>query len=94
LSDIRVSVTQRITQSWDVVGRGAREWLEYRGLLSSTGAARTDRGLEYGGGLGYRLGRSLRFGAEASRIERRSVVTGADYQGTRIGGSVSYAVAR
>jgi hypothetical protein len=92
LTDAGLVLTQRITDVWDVVARGGFQTLEYQ-RLQSIGAenARTDRIREYGGGLGYRLGQTLRLGFDAVQYRRlSSQLTLREYEGLRFGASISY----
>jgi hypothetical protein len=97
-----LTVTQRVTRRWDVVGRGSLQRLAYRdldllaaptGAGSAAGVNRVDSGREYGGGVGFRLSDVVRLGLNVSRATRRSSVVGRrDYEGTRIFGSVTYGI--
>ena len=97
-----LTVTQRVTRRWDVVGRGGLQRLAYRDLElgsapevseSAAGVNRVDRGREYGGGVGFRLNEVVRLGLNLSRATRRSSLPGRrDYEGTRIFGSVTYGI--
>jgi hypothetical protein len=92
LTDAGLVLTQRITDVWDVVARGGFQTLEYQ-RPQSIGAenARTDRIREYGGGLGYRLGQTLRLGFDAVQYRRlSSQLTLREYEGLRFGASISY----
>ena len=92
LTDVGGDVTQRITHAWDVVVRGSRQTMGYRNLVTSTAAAdRTDRSWMAGAGLGYRVGDTLRLGFDANYY-RRTVDTAEprNYEGLRLGASVSY----
>jgi Putative beta-barrel porin 2 len=91
LTDVTLSVTQRITQAWDVVGRGGRQLLDYRAVGPDT-VPRTDKLRQAGGGVGYRFGEQVRLGVDADHYRRQSVISGRTYQGWRIGGSVNYGV--
>jgi hypothetical protein len=92
LTDLALTITQRITTAWDVVGRGGRQWLAYRSTAASAATGgRTDRGDVFGAGIGYRLGETIRIGLDANHYRRRSeAFTERDYQGLRFGASVSY----
>lgn len=92
LTDLGLDITERITHSWDVVARGGRQSLAYRkAVATSTLPGRTDRGVMYGAGLGYRLGESVRLGVDANVYRRDSQASVRNYEGLRIGASVSYA---
>jgi hypothetical protein len=51
---------------------------------------RIDKGQLFGGGVGYRLGQTLRFGFDVDHYERSSPVAGRSYGGFRAGGSIGY----
>ena len=75
LLDTGITVTQRVTRRWDVVGRGSLQRLAYRDLdvsssprvASAVEEDRVDRGGEYGGGVGFRLDEDVRLGLDVSR---------------------------
>lgn len=92
LTNLGVTVTERITRSWDVVGRGGWQSLAYRNVTNVAGIpARVDRGSQVGAGLGYRLRPTVRLGFDAIYYRRQSPgLTFRDYDGFRFGGSVSY----
>lgn len=92
LTDLGLIVTERVTHVWDVVGRGGRQALDYKQLKSVTpGPKRTDLIYQYGGGLGYRVGETVRLGFDAIYYRRHSSeVVLRDFKGFRFGGSVSY----
>jgi hypothetical protein len=95
LLDAGLTVTQRITTAWEIVGRGSRQTLAYRQLASSAipTAPGLDRGYIYGGGLGYRVGEVFRLGADANYYTRRSEIEGRrDFEGLRVFGSISYGI--
>ena len=94
LLDAGLTVTQRVTQAWEIVGRGSRQTLSYRQLagLGSPDAG-VDRGYVVGGGVGYRVGEVLRLGADANYYTRRAEVEGRrDYEGLRVFGSIMYGI--
>jgi Putative beta-barrel porin 2 len=91
LTDTLLTVTQRMTTTWDIVGRGGWQQLGYQHLTALDGAERVDRGTVYGAGVGYRVGHTLRLGFDVNRVERRSDAQAiSDYSGLRFGGSVTY----
>jgi hypothetical protein len=90
LTDLGLSITQLVSYSWDIVVRGGTQRLAYRSL-SDAGMPRLDNGLVAGGGMGYRVGRTLRVGLDVNYVERRSNIhSDRHYKGLRVGGSVSY----
>jgi hypothetical protein len=95
-SGTTLQVTQALGASWDVVGRVGRTTLDYRAVMQETGgtaglsASRLDRIIVVGGGLGRRLASNIRLGFDVDRAARRSNAAGRNYEGMRIGGSVTY----
>ena len=65
-----VSLTQAVSPAWDIVTRVGRQYLDYRVALLT--GERRDIGSSFGGGVGYRLGRSARFGVNVDYVQRRS----------------------
>ena len=90
LTDVGLSMTERVTRAWDIVGRGGWQSLAYRNVNNVSIASRTDHGSQYGGGLGYRLGTTFRLGFDAVYYRRQSALQSRDYSGVRFGGSLSY----
>lgn len=96
LTDVAVTVTERITYKWDVVGRAGHQTLDYR-ATSNIGNVpeRVDSGVMYGMGIGFRPGETMRLGFDVNYYHRdSSVVDYRDYDGLRFGASVSYGVPR
>ena len=93
--DTGLTLTQRITRRWDLVGRGGRQILDYKHVSSAALAARTDRSWQAGAGIGYRPAETLRLGLDAiySRRDSGSLVV-RDYDGLRVGASFSYGLDR
>ncbi len=95
LLDTGLTVTQRVTQAWEIVGRGSRQSLTYRELSAGgrTGDFPSDRGYAYGGGIGYLVAETLRLGLDANYYTRRSEIEGRrDFEGLRMFGSISYGI--
>ena len=93
LTDSGLTITQRLTGSWDVMARGGFQTLAYRAARPEfVDAARTDRGQMYGLGIGYRVGETLRIGIDVNYYLRRSPLTQRNYDGLRVGASVSYGI--
>jgi len=92
LTDRGFALTQRITRTWDVVGRAAWQSLDYRNLAGVNVATdRVDKVREFGGGVGYRVGRTVRLGVDADQYQRRAgVAFQNDYDGLRVGASVTF----
>ena len=103
LTDTSVAATERMTHSWDLVGRLGLQHLAYKGFtptaedaggLSAAGGGRLDTGHLYGAGVGYRPGENLRLGFDATSYARRSALTVRDYDGFRFGASITYGLAQ
>jgi hypothetical protein len=94
LTDFSVTATQQLSSTWDVVGRGGWQSLDYSRFVSAlVPAGRIDHGQQYGAGIGYRVGRTVRVGFETTYYRRRSEVeVGRDYDGFRSGLNVSYGI--
>ncbi|HJR60720.1 MAG TPA: outer membrane beta-barrel protein [Vicinamibacterales bacterium] len=95
LLDYGLTVTQRITNAWELVGRGSRQTLAYRMLdaLDASSIPPGDKGYVYGGGVGYRLGETFRLGLDTNYYTRRSEIEGRrDFEGLRVFGSISYGI--
>jgi hypothetical protein len=94
LLDTGVTVTQRVTHAWELVGRASRQTLDYRHLQGTTDSdAGSDRGHVLGGGIGYRIGETLRLGVDANHYTRRSEFDSLrNYDGVRVFGSISYGI--
>lgn len=91
LTDVGLTVTERITSTWDLVARGGRQSLAYRSAVPTSAPRRVDRGQTYGAGIGYRVGETVRLGLDANYYRRRSQVSDLrNYEGLRVGASVSY----
>lgn len=91
LGDLGLAVTQRLTRDWDLVGRGGRQRLDYTRSAATAAADRVDRGTEWGGGVGYRVGHTLRLGFDVNHYRRSAPdAPGHEYDGFRAGGSVTY----
>ena len=94
LTDVGLVVTQRLTYSWDVVVRGAQQLLDYtatRTAVKASADPQLDTIRQYGGGIGYRLGQTFRLGIDGTYFRRRSSnVALRDFEGLRVGASVTY----
>jgi hypothetical protein len=93
VTDTGVTLTERITSAWDVVGRAALQRLAYRNLAGAVDLPkRVDRGSSVGGGAGYRVGDTLRLGADINYYRRDApdATTDRDFHGLRVSGSISY----
>lgn len=96
LTSVGLTITQRITPTWDVVGRGARQSMAYRNLTTVADLPeRTDRSWQLGTGIGYRVGRSLRIGFDANYVRRESpILAFRTFSGVRAGASITYGLSR
>ena len=94
LTDATLVLTQRLTYTWDVVLQAGRQVLDYRAIrtaLLASADPQVDTINQYGGGFGYRLGRTVRFGLDSIYFLRRSSnVALRDFEGLRVGASVTY----
>jgi hypothetical protein len=92
LTGATLTGTPRLTDSWDIQGRIGIQRLAYRAADDAVGALadRLDRYRLFGAGLGYHLGREIRIGFNVDRQHRTSPVQSRDYDGYRIGTSISY----
>ncbi len=90
-TDWALSVTQKITTAWDVVGRFGRYTLDYEVVAIPGELQRTDSGRRFGGGIGYTLGQYVRLGFDVDYMDRRSeadIIR--DYDGVRAGLAITY----
>jgi hypothetical protein len=95
LLDTGLTITRAVTDRWELVGRGSRQALAYRQLDVPTAPERpgTDRGYVFGGGVGRRMGETLRVGVDANYYTRRSELEERrDYEGLRVFGSITYGI--
>jgi hypothetical protein len=102
LTDLDLSITERFAESWDVFVRGGQQRLDYVRVLGvpplgSDGEplplpdAQHDRIRQYSGGIGFRVGRTLRVGVEGSYMRRQSSEGASrEFEGLRVGASISY----
>jgi putative beta-barrel porin BBP2 len=92
LTDLRLAITERMGRGWDLIANGGRQMLDYRQLVTIPATApRTDTVRQYGAGVGYRVGHTLRLGFDVLYYSRKSTqVTLFDFDGLRYGVSVSY----
>ena len=92
LTDVGFTVTQRLTTRWDVVGRAARQALDYKAVGVLSAPDRTDHVRQLGGGVGWHTGEFMRLGLDTEFVSRRSPLTGRSYEGWRTGLSITYGV--
>jgi hypothetical protein len=89
-----VSLMQMVGGRWFTAARIGQSRLAYRDVVAADIAAaslgRTDRVTTYGVGAGRFLGQDLRVGVDVDHVRRTSVVALREYEGFRVGGSISY----
>lgn len=92
LTDVGGDITQRISRGWDVVVRASRQRMAYNNLVTAVDLPeRTDRSWMAGGGIGYRVGETLRLGFDANYYRRTVDLNDTrNYEGLRLGASISY----
>lgn len=92
LTDVGVEVTERVTSTWDLVGRTSRQSLAYRNAVTALDLQkRTDHSWIAGAGVGYRVGQTLRLGFDANYYKRTvDEIESRNYKGLRLGASISY----
>jgi hypothetical protein len=92
LSGVSASIGQQIYGPLDVQGRIGTQRLAFRTRAGAVVAVpnRVDHVQIYGAGVGYRLGRSVRFGVNVDDQKRQSAVDILQYDGLRYGVSITY----
>ncbi len=86
-----VSASQQIYGPVDAVGRLGAYNLSYRVAVGAgVGPDDTDTIRLYGGGVGYRIGRAMRIGANVESQRRTSAVAARNYHGLLYGISATY----
>jgi hypothetical protein len=93
LTGLGGSITQRITPTWDVFVWVNRQRYGYRTVDTAlpAEAGRSLDAVHVGAGIGYWVGRRLRFGVNADYFRRDSqIVTLGDSVGVRVSSSVTY----
>lgn len=83
------TVTQRVSSQWDVQGTAGHFRLDYR-HIGGVVAGRQDNLFTVGAGAGYRLGPTTRVGVNVDNYRRRSDRNAREYDGLRVGMSVTY----
>ena len=89
-SEWRLTLTQAITYDWDVRAQAGRTKLDYEQVDLAPLSGRVDRLWVYGVGIGRRFGIELRVGVDVMFTRRESDLPGRNYEGWKIGGSVTY----
>jgi hypothetical protein len=92
LTGTTVSVSQHVHGQIFVVGTVGVQRLAYRDLAGAVIAVsnRKDYVHTYGGGLGYRLGASVRLNVNIDRVRRTTAIPGRDYDDVRFGTAITY----
>jgi hypothetical protein len=97
LTGVTGSVSQAVGGPWSIEARAGIQRLAYQtvdlsgsGVAGSAVAGRVDVVRSYGAGVGYKLGPSTRIGVNADYYTRRSEIFLQQYQGLRVGSSVTY----
>jgi len=92
LSGATLTATPRLTEKWDIQGRLGAQWLAYRAAEADPASVtdRTDQYRLFGGGVGFHIGRDVRIGFNVDRQHRSSPLTTRDYDGYRMGTSITY----
>ena len=97
LTDIGLTVTQKITAHWDVTADGSRQWLGYRDVQGSAAVSgdRVDRSYRVGGGTGYTFSDSVRAGILVEYYHRASnELDLRNYNGLRMGGTFTVGLSK
>jgi Putative beta-barrel porin 2 len=94
LTDVMLQLTERLSYTWDVVLQGGRQTLDYAVIRTAllTTDPQVDTIHQYGAGIGYRVGHTVRFGVDGIYFRRRSnaVPLQRDCEGLRIAASATY----
>jgi hypothetical protein len=94
LTDVTLMLTERFSQKWDVVLQAGRQTLDYAVIKTAllTTDPQYDRIHQYGVGIGYRLGPTMRIGIDGIYARRRSTNPSGqrDFEGARIAASATY----
>lgn len=85
------TVTQKVSSTWDVQATAGRYRLDYRQVGARTlDAGQKEAVRTIGGGMGYSIGPSTRFGVNLDHSRRMSDRSAREYDGLRLGTSVTY----
>jgi hypothetical protein len=87
-----LEITQVLGLRWFVAARGGRTRLVYRNFIvrGAESIGRSDRVDLYGVGFGRFFGDDLRIGLDLNNIRRDSTIPSRQYEGFRVGVSISY----
>jgi hypothetical protein len=87
-----LEITQIIGLNWYAAARGGRSRLVYRNFIDGRAGTvgRSDRVDMYGVGFGRKLGDDIRVGLDVNKVRRLSVIPTRQYEGYRVGVSISY----
>ena len=89
---LTASFQRQLSGPFDAIARIGVQQLDYRDRLGALLPVpnRIDHVHTYGGGIGYRLGRDARIGFNVDRQSRTSGIDARQYDGLRVGTSVTY----
>jgi hypothetical protein len=98
LTGVMLTGTPRLTDKWDLQGRVGIQRLAYETYVGASVDAnvddirpdRNDTYRTFGGGIGFHAGRDIRIGLNVDRQRRTSPLRARDYEGYRIGTSITY----
>ncbi len=92
ITGVAGSVSQALSRSWVLSARAGRQRLNYRRTEGSAveDPSTTDTVTEYGGGIAYRLSRTIQLGINADYNRRLSREHLRDYKGLRVNSFVTY----
>ena len=92
LNGVTGTLTQRVVGPVDVQGRAGLRSLDYRNRANVPGlpSERRDHVTVFGAGLGYHLGRDVRFAIDTEHHRRTSVIAGRGFSGARHGVTITY----
>ena len=83
------TITQKVTARWDVQASVGRYRLDYQPVIGLSGDHK-DYVRNVGAGVGYTIGPSTRLGVNLDHYRRKSDRDTRDYDGLRLGTSVTY----
>ncbi len=88
LTGADLTVTPQLSTHWDLQARSGQHQLAYRDSRGASG--RNDHHSVYGIGVGYRMGSGARIGANLDREQRGSAAEHRQYNGYKMGVSMTY----
>jgi hypothetical protein len=92
LNGLTGTLTQRVFGPLDVQGRAGLRSLDYRNRMNVPGLPpeRRDHVTVLGAGLGYNLGRDMRFAIDTEHHRRTSAIADRRFSGARYGVTITY----